>query len=207
MKKVISIISWVLSGLLFIFALFILITGITSAKQGKPLKLFGYSYSVVVTDSMEPTINVNDIIVIKDCEFDELEVGDIIVFYNPIENKNISHRIYNILEDNSIETKGDNPRNSVDSFKVTEEYYLGKVSDYGKFLGIGKLIVNGKTFFFIVLILIFLYVIISETINIYKTLLEKKKLELEEQKKLEDEKLREQLKEELKEELKNKKIE
>ncbi|ERJ11635.1 signal peptidase I [Haloplasma contractile] len=46
----------------------------------KTLDYFGFKTYVVVSNSMEPDINVNDLIVIKDVDEDELEVRDVITF-------------------------------------------------------------------------------------------------------------------------------
>ncbi|MBP5407686.1 MAG: hypothetical protein J6Y42_00935, partial [Bacilli bacterium] len=96
----------------------------------------------------------------------------------------------------------------VDSFHVTEEYYIGKVVKYGRCLGIGALITNGRAVFFIALASIFLYIIVSEFINIYKITMKKeheeRMKEIEEEKKKQEEALRAEILAELKEELKNK---
>jgi len=86
---------------------------------------------VVSSGSMIPTLNVGDIIIIRDGgTFGTLTQGDIIVFNSPhIRNKVIVHRIYSIGETNdqvTIITKGDNNQ-SPDGWLVTEDHYLGKV--------------------------------------------------------------------------------
>lgn len=212
--KIALVISWIFTGFLALLAVVVLVVGMMSMRQGKMFKLFNYSYSVVITESMYPTIEVNDTIIIKYVDFDALEVDDIIVFYNPSEEKNICHRIISIDENGKLITKGDNNLGP-DTFRVDEEHYIGKVVKYGSFFGFGGLVINGKLVFFIIIIAIFSYVIISETLNIIKLIRkrndEKHALEREVLKAVEElqrkqllEEMKEELKKELEEEFKQK---
>ena len=70
-------------------------------KEKMPMFL-GYGYGMILSGSMEPSLSINDLIIVK--EKDSYNVGDIVVF----ENGNIltTHRI--ISQDiNKIITKGD----------------------------------------------------------------------------------------------------
>ncbi len=88
-------------------------------------------FMVVVSRSMEPTINVNDIIVVRAVDPQDIEVGDIIVFKNPMgRDIPIVHRVVDIVElptgDIGFITKGDN--NPVkDPWVVSEEMVIGEV--------------------------------------------------------------------------------
>ncbi len=86
---------------------------------------------VVSSGSMIPTLNVGDIIVVKDKgSFQTLQVGDIIVFHNPTgDGRIIVHRIYSMSTDQygvAIYTKGDN-NPAPDAWVVRESHYIGKV--------------------------------------------------------------------------------
>ena len=86
---------------------------------------------VVSSGSMIPTLNVGDIIVVKDKgSFQTLQVGDIIVFQSPMgDGRTIVHRIYSITTDEygvAIYTKGDN-NPAPDRWVVRESHYIGKV--------------------------------------------------------------------------------
>ena len=209
-KRIITIFAWLITGLLSLMVILLLVFGLSSIKQGKMVKIFGYSYSVIVSESMVPTINVSDIIIINTkYEFEDVKKDDIIVFYNPNEQKNIAHRVVDILDDGSLQTCGDNNNGLVDGFHVTEEYYIGKVTKYGHFLGLGSLMMNGRVVFFIALAAIFMYIIVTEAINIYKMSMKKKHedkmKEIEDNKKKQEDELRAQLKAELLKELENEK--
>ena len=65
--------------------------------------------------------------------FEDIEVGDIIVFDRPSDhNRVIVHRVASILDDDpkTIRTKGDANPGSIPGtdFPITEEEYLGKVA-------------------------------------------------------------------------------
>lgn len=66
------------------------------------VKVFGFKPYVVITDSMEPVISVNDLIVVTNPKVDELVEEDIITFYADInfdgEKEIVTHYIYSINE-------------------------------------------------------------------------------------------------------------
>ena len=58
----------------------LIILGIKANRSDNIMRIFGYSFSVVATDSMEDTIMAGDMIFIKSVPFQEIEEDDIIVF-------------------------------------------------------------------------------------------------------------------------------
>ncbi len=64
------------------------------------IKIFRFQPYIVVTESMEPVINVNDVVVVTTFKIDEAEVGDIITFMADIDYNGtkevITHYIYEI---------------------------------------------------------------------------------------------------------------
>ena len=112
---------------------------------------------------MIPTLNVGDIIVVKDkSSFQTLQVGDIIVFHSPAaDGKVIVHRIYSMTTDQygvAIYTKGDN-NPAPDAWVVRESHYIGKVVFTLPYLGKVTSIIQPPLnyiliFFFIVLIFV-----------------------------------------------------
>lgn len=202
-------ISSIIVIVLFILCIAYIFGSLNSLKNHRLFFVFGYSYSVVPTNSMEPNIHVNDVTLIKKVSYDELELEDVIVYYNDERNIFVVHRIKGYFDDGSFKTKGDN-NPDYDTIHITEENYLGKVVASGSFLGLGKIINNGRVFIFVFLAGIFIFIIISEVINIYKVMKEKQEEEFkkeqltkEQQKQIEREKLREEVIKELNEENKN----
>ncbi len=90
-------------------------------------------FYVVSSESMVPTLNVYDVIIVRDgSTFDELKVGDIIVFHSPSEyDRVIVHRIAKIQgsSEKIITTKGDNNPSSIPGidYPITKKEYIGKV--------------------------------------------------------------------------------
>lgn len=90
-------------------------------------------FYVVASGSMIPNLEVYDVIVIQGhIPFDEIKIGDIIVFDRPSDhNRVIVHRVVSIIDDNpkTIRTQGDANPGSIPGtdFPITEEEYIGKV--------------------------------------------------------------------------------
>ena len=82
---------------------------------------------------MLPVLQVYDVLVVQGHEpFEDIEVGDIIVFNRPSDhNRVIVHRVASILDEDpkTIRTKGDANPGSIPGtdFPITEEEYTGKV--------------------------------------------------------------------------------
>ncbi len=130
---------------------------------------------IVITQSMEPVINVDDMVVIRNVDVDNLEEGDIITFYADInfdnEDEVITHYVHSIDENNSDETIirtrryfEDESDIIVDTWALTEEdiigQYMFKIPKIGvpiRFLqspfGIAALIVNAAVISGIVILL------------------------------------------------------
>lgn len=91
-------------------------------------------FYVVSSGSMEPNLNVFDVLVVQGNDpFKELKKGDIIVFDRPSgHDRVIVHRVAEILDEDPrvIRTKGDaNPASIPGTdFPITEEEYIGKVA-------------------------------------------------------------------------------
>ncbi|MDH3312733.1 MAG: signal peptidase I [Nitrosopumilus sp.] len=90
-------------------------------------------FYVVASGSMIPVLQVYDVLVVQGHEpFEDIEIGDIIVFNRPSDhNRVIVHRVASIIDEDpkTIRTKGDaNPASIPGTdFPITEEEYIGKV--------------------------------------------------------------------------------
>ena len=98
--------------------------------------IFGIYMFNIISESMEPTLYKDDLVVVQKCEPSELKIDDIITFKQ--EGRTISHRITNITKEKGIikfRTKGDN-NEVIDPDEVSEEQvygkYLCKISKIGK---------------------------------------------------------------------------
>jgi signal peptidase I len=91
-------------------------------------------FYVVSSGSMVPELEVYDVLVVQGNEpFDQIKVGDVIVFNRPAgQDRVIVHRVVSITDDDphTLRTKGDaNPASIPGTdFPITEEEYIGKVA-------------------------------------------------------------------------------
>jgi len=91
-------------------------------------------FYVVASGSMIPALEVYDIIVIQGHDpFEEVQVGDIIVFDRPSDhNRVIVHRVESILNEEpfTVRTQGDANPSFIrgTDYPITEEEYIGKVA-------------------------------------------------------------------------------
>ncbi len=90
-------------------------------------------FYVVASGSMIPVLQVYDVLVVQGHEpFENIEVGDIIVFNRPSDhNRVIVHRVVSIIEDDprTIRTQGDANSASIPGtdYPITVDEYIGKV--------------------------------------------------------------------------------
>ena len=90
-------------------------------------------FYVVASGSMIPVLEVYDVLIVQGhVSFEEIEIGDIIVFNRPSDHDRvIVHRVVSIIDDNpkTIRTQGDaNPKSIPGTdFPITEDEYIGKV--------------------------------------------------------------------------------
>jgi signal peptidase len=91
-------------------------------------------FYVVASGSMIPVLKVYDVLIVSGHEpFEEIEVGDIIVFDRPSDhNRVIVHRVVSIISEDpkTIRTQGDANSGSIPGtdYPITEEEYIGKVA-------------------------------------------------------------------------------
>jgi signal peptidase I len=140
-KKFISVLGTVLTVIIFLITIFVLINAVVAKIKNKPANFFGYSFAIVVTQSMEPEIMTGDMIVFKACDVSDVVVGDDIVFiagehFGQISGESVVHRVVSIDAD-GIETQGVNKTTNPvpDTDKVTEDNLLGKCIYNSSFLG------------------------------------------------------------------------
>lgn len=118
MDTIINIIM-VIAILLFVLAI---LTIYNHKDNPNEAFLLGYKPVYVMTGSMEPTLKVNGIVIIKEAEYDEINIDDIIMY--EIDDKMITHRVVDI-SDEGIRTKGDN-NNVQDAYLLQPENIRGK---------------------------------------------------------------------------------
>lgn len=184
-KKIFNIVFAVFSSLLFLISISTLVFTLINNAQGKTPKIFGYSMYIVLTESMTPLINVDDLIFVKEADVDtviekyekyqETEENPVdIVFLAPsgeVRGYPVVHRVVEVLEDANGEfagfkTKGvANP--SVDDWTITKGNLLGVVTGQSTFLGkFFSFFTKNPQFVYMFLFIVIGAVIITEAINI-----------------------------------------
>lgn len=144
---------------------------IVCRAQNRPVSFFGTSFAIVQSESMEPTINKGDLILFKSVNYEDLEVGDVIVFSagdgfgESMKGQNIVHRVYEITAD-GIRTWGDN-NPSPDKDLVTAGNLIGICTSHSA--AWGKIFsFLGKYGIIFVIALIALPIIISQIVKIVR---------------------------------------
>lgn len=67
----------------------------------------------VVSNSMDPTLKKGDLVVVKGVPPEDIAIGDIIVYHNPLQGVEVVHRVIDIKRNGNeliFYTKGDNYR-------------------------------------------------------------------------------------------------
>ncbi len=102
-------------------------------KQDLP-SIGGYAVLEVISGSMEPTINIGDLIII-DKNASSYQENDIVTFYD-VNGSFVTHRIVSIADGKMI-TKGDNKANSLDDATSIDNIvgkYVFKISFLGNII-------------------------------------------------------------------------
>jgi len=176
-KKIINVITTVVLVIMIALVVFIFIARMT----GNTPTILGYHVYRVQTDSMVPTLNVGDVILVRTVDAEDIHEGDIIT-YRSLEGKmagqTITHRVYQTPEERDgvyyYVTKGDKegavPDSEISYDQVEGKYvrtlpWIDKV--YTFFLSPGGLIA-----FVGLIIILFVYEMISLIVS-YRNLDEK----------------------------------
>lgn len=136
---VISVVMWIIILVAALFAF----TTLATKDDGSVSSLAGFTPLTVQSESMAPTFDQDDLIIIKKCDLSTLEVGDIVTFHAIIDNQYAlnTHRIISINEVNGLNsytTKGDN-NELADQHVIADGdivgKYVGKIPYMGKVIG------------------------------------------------------------------------
>lgn len=205
LKNIYQTVVICLTFVLFALTIYILIAGVNAAKNNEMMSIFGYTYSVVPTDSMEPEINVGDSVIGKKESFDNLEIGDDVIYHYVYEDIDIYvvHRIIRYDEGYGFKTQGINTKQE-DPIYVTKDNYVSTVVWSGSLANIGEIVLKNRGTLFLVLIAILLLIAGNGVFDIIKILDERKQLRQKEEKEqleqIYEDELRRQVEAELKKE-------
>ncbi|MEW8986780.1 MAG: signal peptidase I SipW [Bacillus sp. (in: firmicutes)] len=134
MKKIMKIISNIITAVLFINLIIMSFLVISSKASGGEPKVFGYQLKTVLSGSMEPTFQTGSVIAVAPLDSKErrnLKKGDVITFMTS-DDILVTHRIKEVITSGEhilYETKGDNNK-TADIDKVIAENVVAKYSGF-----------------------------------------------------------------------------
>lgn len=148
-----SIVLW---AVILVAALFAFTT-LATRDSNQVASLAGFTPLNVVSDSMSPTFNSGDLILIRKCDVSDLKEGDIVTFHTIINNEYTlnTHRIEEIITDNAVRsyvTKGDN-NDIADVHMISDGDIIGRY--VGRLPGFGKVMdfLSSSTGFLLLIVL------------------------------------------------------
>lgn len=156
-NKALKVIGNILYVLLFVIVILMLIVVILQRVSDNSISLGGYRLFTVATGSMEPKYLVGDILISKEINPDEIQVGDDVVYKGntgSFKDKIVTHQVISIREENGekkITTKG--IANTEEDPEIDASQVYGKVIYKVKTLSfIGQIIKNIYVFYFIIFV-------------------------------------------------------
>ncbi|MDO5557361.1 MAG: signal peptidase I [Clostridia bacterium] len=157
MKKIKRIINtFFILLLVFVILVNILILYYKVINKEPLVRIFGYSILVIVSGSMEPNVNIDDLLLIKKC--DDYEVNDIITYQ--VGKNLITHRVVEVQEEEDrLVTKGDS--NNTSDKPIEKRQVKGKM--VFKIKNFGKIVNFIKSPIGILLLILCNYLIIKFT--------------------------------------------
>lgn len=190
MKKIIAYTLTSLAILIFLFSIAIMFIGTRAIQNNEPLYIFNHSFTIVGSSSMvgsnPDSLDVNDITIIRKGNFEDIEIGDVIVFQGNVQGSSglVIHRVVGYEEGFGFTTKGD-ANNNVDQDiqaqpYVTEENYQGTLVTKITFLKpLAGFANTSRNLVFGILTILLIAMIVWEGTHLFKTYKKEKELEYE----------------------------
>lgn len=178
LKKIINVIIDIIVVFILVISLLVVILSLTSKSSGVP-NLFGIAPITVVSNSMEDTLMVNDLIFCEnrsDAIYNDYEVGDIVTFYQKIdgEDRLNTHRIVEVTKDKDsgvtyYKTQGDNKKTNPvpdeelkTSGQILAKYTGNKIGGIGAFFSF----IRTQLGFFLVILLPMIIFFVYEAVRV-----------------------------------------
>ncbi len=175
--------KWLLNFIEIIVLIIISVTCLVLIFQNTFLKnnsIFGFRTYVIASNSMAPVLKYGDVILIKEINYDDIKVDDIITYKGisgEFKGKVITHRVIDIVynEDTKVlKTKGE-ANDGIDP-DVHESQVYGKLVYKFVLISLISKVVRNKIGFVLFVFIPFALIFVLEVINMTK---ETKRMELE----------------------------
>ena len=164
-KFILKMIEVLIFAIIIVYLAFMLIQRFSGDKS-----VFGYRVYTVATGSMEGVYNINDVIAVKDCDPNKLEVGDDIAYRGTrggLEGLLVTHRIIKIEEAENggklFFTQG--VKSNIADPSITASQIVGKVEGVIPVITTLNHIVRSQVGFFICVFCPLVLVIVLEVLQ------------------------------------------
>ena len=133
-KRILKIFLYPLIAFILICDVYLILQMIKNPTD--TAQLFGYRCFSVASGSMEPTLQIGDLIITKEKSKKDIKVGDIISFKDG--DSTITHRVIKVISQNGeilYQTKGDNNNVSDEKnikYEDVEGVYVDHIPELGK---------------------------------------------------------------------------
>ena len=171
----------ILEIILVVIASLLCLIVVSQRIFGENKSFFGFRMFNIITSSMKPELEVGDIILVKETDYDKIKIGDNITYKGmsqEVNGKIVTHKVKNIIDEDGKKifyTKGINSE-TVDP-AVYEEQVFGIVKYKFIILSILNSIITTKIGFISLIVLPLLYILVMEIKNM---VVEKKKAQIKE---------------------------
>jgi len=163
--------------LAIIVAIEILVIGVIiySRVTGGVPNIFGYNFYVIISDSMEPEIMVDDVIISKVYKGEKLEVGQVITYYGKegsVANKVVTHKLVSVEDTpngQNIITKGVKEGATEDPM-ITQDDVMAVMVSNTKVITFVYSIVSSPIGFLVFIVSPLVAIIVVEIIKIIRTM-------------------------------------
>lgn len=169
LKRILSFVSTFLTVAVFVFVFGIAVFSVYNRVQEKNGNnpLFGYSFYIVVTGSMVPEILEGELVVVRQTDFEDLEIGQVLTFKQG--DKVITHKIIAIDgAKQEITTQG--LANDLPDKPVKYQDAYGIVVYHSQVLGAALVFASSNYGFFLLIMLPLVVFVTIESVSLSKKL-------------------------------------
>jgi len=177
-KRIITITTYILIILLLIYNISLIIQAVVNPS--KTPSFFGIKTYSIISGSMEPTIHTGDIVIAKETNKENLQIGDIISFR--LGQSVVTHRIIGIEETENGEvytTKGDK-NNTEDKVEIKIDLIEGKVIGRIPFMGKIAKLLHGNISIIVIILMVYIYYSHTSKVSRIKNRRKAKRMKYEE---------------------------
>ena len=177
-KRIITITTYILIILLLIYNISLIIQAVVNPS--KTPSFFGIKTYSIISGSMEPTIHTGDIVIAKETNKENLQIGDIISFR--LGQSVVTHRIIGIEETENGEvytTKGDK-NNTEDKVEIKIDLIEGKVIGRIPFMGKISKLLHGNISIIVIILMVYIYYSHTSKVSRIKNRRKAKRMKYEE---------------------------